>query len=60
MAEQLKKGDIVRLKSGSPKMTVDVVASDGKVFCVWFLQDGKAETWSGPHHGSFPPDALEK
>lgn len=34
----LKKGDIVWLKSGSPKMTVDSVNVGGCV-CIWF--DGK-------------------
>jgi len=45
MAEtQLKVGDVVQLKSGGPKMTVESDESAGaKVSCVWF-----ANTAHGP------------
>lgn len=33
-------GDIVKLKSGSPNMTVKEYNEDGEVICVWFV-DGK-------------------
>ena len=50
-----KVGDTVQLKSGSPRMTVTVVAmsADGKevVECAWF--DGTQHQAS-----NFPPDAL--
>jgi len=37
----LKKGDVVKLKSGSPAMTVEDVASDGTLSCVWYDDDKK-------------------
>ncbi len=36
MAEQFKIGDVVRLKSGGPSMTVESIESTGSAFCVWF------------------------
>jgi uncharacterized protein YodC (DUF2158 family) len=52
----LKVGDIVKRKSGGPRMTVRVIDTDTAsgevtVFCDWF---------SGTTHqqGNFPPDAL--
>ena len=39
---ELKRGDVVRLKSGGPKMTVEDVSSDGdEVSCAWFNQDAQ-------------------
>ena len=56
MAEQeLKVGDIVRLKSGGPKITVEQLGENyGKqqAWCIWFDGTKKME-------GVFPPDALE-
>ena len=31
-----KKGDIVLLKSGGPKMTIREIEDDGEILCVWF------------------------
>ena len=47
-----KVGDTVRLKSGSPLMTVIKVqpddTSDPNVACTWFSDDEQ------PHNGEFP------
>ena len=37
--EALKVGDIVRLKSGGPNMTVSVVNEPGAIHCQWFNQE---------------------
>ena len=35
--ENIKAGDVVVLKSGGPRMTVDYVNDDGKTaYCIWF------------------------
>jgi uncharacterized protein YodC (DUF2158 family) len=55
MAEELKTGDVVQLKSGGPKMTVTVVGDQygvPTVWCVWFVGTKREE-------GQFPPDTLE-
>ena len=54
----LKAGDVVRLKSGGPKMTVTQVGTPAYsnaelVWCVWFLSSTKQET------GTFPVEAVE-
>ena len=36
MADQFKVGDIVQLKSGGPRMTVESVEATNSLFCVWF------------------------
>lgn len=60
MSEAFKVGDIVRLKSGGPRMTVEHVgAGDGPlgggpyVACTWFDDANK------PQSRRFKPDALE-
>ena len=35
-SEEFKAGDVVRLKSGGPKMTVVEVRNDGWISCLWF------------------------
>ncbi len=49
----LKPGDIVRLKSGGPQMTVSYFEGHN-VECVWFGADGDFK------RASFPAAALEK
>ena len=51
---EFKVGDLVKLKSGSPLMTVTVVKSDNTVFCQWVDVKGK------PQYGDFPFDAIIK
>jgi uncharacterized protein YodC (DUF2158 family) len=52
-----KVGDTVRLKSGSPVMTVIKVqpddTSESNIACAWFSGDEEA------HNGEFPGAALE-
>ena len=49
---QWKKGDVVRLKTGGPRMTVDELLTIGKVSCVWFDADQKIQ------RESFNPESL--
>lgn len=49
---QIALGDLVDLKSGGPTMTVDSVAPDGKLVCLWFDREGK------PMGGQFSPGSL--
>jgi uncharacterized protein YodC (DUF2158 family) len=58
MAEQFKAGDVVKAKSGGPKMTVSTVGTkafsdEPWVWCFWFDGSKKLD-------GDFPPDALER
>lgn len=66
-------GDVVRLKSGGPQMTVEAYADtdvlkepdspeDGYergAACIWFVQDDVG-AWSGPKFQTFPFGALAK
>lgn len=50
----MEVGDVVRLKSGGPFMTItyiDVLNND-ELTCEWFEQK------SGPHHSRFPQAAV--
>lgn len=52
---KLKKGDVVKLKSGSPKMTVTAVGEGmvaGQIWTAWF-DGGKQQS------GNYPEEALE-
>ena len=51
---QFKKGEIVQLKSGGPKMTVrdECTTREGVVICQWFA-GAKLE------QGAFPTDSLQ-
>lgn len=46
-------GDVVRLKSGGPKMTVLDMDGDDAVACKWFDRNGKV------HSDSFPFAMIE-
>jgi uncharacterized protein YodC (DUF2158 family) len=55
--EQFKAGDVVRLKSGGPSMTVTQVGEghltrEPLVWCTWFVGTTKVED-------TFSPDVLE-
>jgi uncharacterized protein YodC (DUF2158 family) len=50
-------GDVVRLVTGGPLMTVVDVCECGSVNTAWFVHDG--ECWSDLQEGSFPNEALE-
>jgi len=56
MSESFKPGDIVRLKSGGPAMTVTRLGPTGVengVTCQWFNDKSKLKT------GAFSQDALK-
>lgn len=48
----IKKGMVVQLKSGGPRMTADSVDSDRGVFCKWFNDNKEVK---GDY---FDPEAL--
>lgn len=55
MATEFKVGDVVRLKSGGPPMTVTEVgkaSEEPTIWCQWF--EG-ADT----KNGTFPPEAIK-
>lgn len=51
----IKRGDVVTLKSGGPCMTVETV-SDAEVKCRWFGEDGSID--SAVRSAEFHPDML--
>ena len=51
--EDFTDGDLVRLKSGGPIMTLEGEASDGEAICAWF--DGQKR-----HREMFAYTSLEK
>jgi uncharacterized protein YodC (DUF2158 family) len=54
MAEEaFKVGDVIKLKSGGPKMTVTSVGDLAGTLSVWF--DGTKQL-----HGTFPTGAVER
>lgn len=53
MMGSFKAGDVVRLRSGGPKMTVSGFKASGTVICVWF-EGSKKEV------GLFKEEALKK
>ena len=51
-----KNGDVVRLKSGGPKMTiysVDGVGIETGIFCKWFVNENESK------EGLYQPEMLE-
>jgi uncharacterized protein YodC (DUF2158 family) len=53
MNQTFKPGDLVRLKSGGPLMTLHQASHDGStVYCQWFVS-GKLQM------GQFPPSSLK-
>lgn len=54
---QFKEGDVVKVKSGGPPMTVESVNADGSYTCVWFDKDGKKRV---PAKDVFKEVVLEK
>jgi uncharacterized protein YodC (DUF2158 family) len=57
MADTLKVGDLVKLKSGGPVMTVSAVStvdSQTTVECIWFDDDGDNR------EADFPAEALKE
>ena len=53
ISSRLHQGDLVKLRSGGPLMTVDVVKGD-QVECVWTDLNGQ------PDDATFPADMLQK
>jgi uncharacterized protein YodC (DUF2158 family) len=42
--KKLKEGDIITLKSGGPKMTIEIIKDD-KAFCKWFSGSNLNSDW---------------
>jgi uncharacterized protein YodC (DUF2158 family) len=40
----MQKGDVVRLKSGGPDMTVESELKPGRFVCHWFDKEGKLQS----------------
>jgi len=53
-SQELKIGDVVKLKSGGPKMTVKYIEKDGQIYCQWF-----AGEYDKVHYDSFPSGSLQ-
>jgi uncharacterized protein YodC (DUF2158 family) len=59
MEQDLVEGDVVRLKTGGPAMTVQKAGP--VVRCVWFEKvDQPDKEWEGPITAEFPASALVK
>ena len=63
----MKPGDVVILRSGGPKMTVESIDPQGRVHCTWFNEVGNYAVQMGggmlfqglPMIASFLPDSLK-
>lgn len=55
----MKIGDVVQLKTGGPRMTVEHVSDvTGFVRCVWFVE--RSTGWDGPYRSVFDRDHLQR
>lgn len=52
-SRKFNNGDVVKLNSGGPKMTVSGYGDDGRVVCVWFEK-------SKQFNGAFSEEVLKK
>jgi uncharacterized protein YodC (DUF2158 family) len=63
MTIELKVGDVVRLRTGGPNMTVSEIYERGGVETVWFeqvaMKDGTI-AWGAMHSADWVPEILEK
>lgn len=51
--DSFKEGDIVKLKSGGPPMTIEMATGDGLAAkCMWFAPNGEGG-WTGPYRETF-------
>jgi uncharacterized protein YodC (DUF2158 family) len=56
----LKPGDIVRVKSGGPKMTVIEILEGHGVNCIWFTDDHNGGPERLVRERCFPPPTLDR
>jgi uncharacterized protein YodC (DUF2158 family) len=52
VSEAFKPGDLAKLKSGGPTMSVATYDKSGRAYCYWFVGTARKE-------GSFSDDSLE-
>ncbi|STX29971.1 Uncharacterized small protein [Legionella beliardensis] len=43
METQLKVGDVVKLKSGGPRMTISYLGKEEQIECIWFDGNNKSK-----------------
>jgi uncharacterized protein YodC (DUF2158 family) len=43
MKMDFKSGDLAKLKSGGPLMTISEIIDDEEAICIWFIQDERKE-----------------
>ncbi|MEI9409150.1 DUF2158 domain-containing protein [Mesorhizobium sp. Cs1299R1N1] len=55
MPNTFKTGDVVKLRSGGPRMTVSDGAASGMYLCHWFNREG--DVWT-PQHAGFKQEQL--
>lgn len=56
----IKVGDVVHLRSGSPKMTVEKIGFLDAVLCVWFDHVNNGTTWGQLHRQWFVKGQLSR